>query len=93
MSDRPDPDVNEWKRRERALGAGICVWALGVSILATVSPDAVASWLQSTEPHIIAGVLMATIGFCGGIVEHGLAAASTWTEPENAELLRWDDAE
>lgn len=72
---------------------GVIIWALLASSAAALRPESVAEWLVSTHPLQIAGMLMISIGLCGGFADGVHLAAIRWAEPEENELTEvpWDE--
>jgi hypothetical protein len=87
------PNAETWRRRERALGGGLVIWALAVSTAVTIFREATADWILTTEPLLIAGTILISVGLCGGFVETLLLIGRRWAEPSDLELTEvpWDE--
>lgn len=91
MSDSADTET--WRRRERALGGGLVIWALAVSAAVTIFQEETADWILTTEPLLIAGTILISVGLCGGFVETLLLLGQQWAEPSDQQLTEvpWDE--
>jgi hypothetical protein len=81
-----EKSVEWWRRHERALGAGVFLWAFAVSTAVTLRPEATAGWLVTTHPVAIAGMILLSIGLCGAFAESALVIAGQWLEPSENDL-------
>lgn len=87
-------EADHWRRRERALGAGLVVWVVTLTFVLTLEPDAVAEFLTTNEPALTASAILVTVGLCGGIAEGILLLADEYTgETDDEGLTRvpWDE--
>lgn len=87
-------DADVWKRRERALGAGVVAWAVGVALALVVRPDAITNFVLAYEPPIVAGTILVSIGVCGALAEGVLTLAGHYASSGYDESLTdvpWDE--
>jgi len=89
----PSSEASVWRRRERALGGGLVIWALAVSTTVVLAPEATVDWILTTDPLVIAGAILITVGLCGGLVETILLLAERWAEASDPDLteVQWDE--
>lgn len=82
-------DVDLWRRRERSLAAGIVIWSIGISVLAALKPEELVEYILSTEPLLLAGSNMISIGLSGGLSLTLFEIAARWSEPGD-DLTDWE---
>jgi|GEM_PF-6976665 len=82
-----DEEVQKWKLRERSLAIGIVVWALLVSAMLTIAPDALLGWAIRTDPLTVAGSILITIGLWAGFAHFVHSLFDRWAEPNASEDL------
>lgn len=86
-------NAQTWKRRERALAAGVIVWAVSVSAFLTLRPEYAAEVILD-DPLRVAGYILITIGFAGGFCESVILAIDRYATPNEREELTevpWND--
>lgn len=91
-------DAATWKRRQRSLAGAVVLWAVAITIAATMRPAAVAALIQATNPFQLTGAILVSIGLAGGLVESLFALAQRWVNDDTEDLTTppWevdDDAE
>lgn len=89
---RPKDQV--WRRRERALAAGLLMWVTVLTFTLTFHPEAVIDYLLEYEPGIVAGTILVSVGVCGGVAEGVLIAANSYITTDNTGDLTevpWDE--
>ena len=83
-----------WRRRERSLAGGLVIWALWVSAMLTVSPEALSEWALNTEPLAVGGSIMVTVALLAGLVNTLWSAYDWWSTPADPKGLTevpWDE--
>jgi len=84
-------EVSKWRRRERAAGFGMVLWAMAVSVVAVFDPQLLAQTVTTTDPMVLAGGIMISSGLCGAFLNTVFVAIDQYSKPENTELTEWSE--
>lgn len=77
-------------RHARAAAFGIIAWAIGVGVVAYLSPGHLVSVVSTTPPMLLSGSIMLTMALCIAVFRLGVAALDRVFVPERSELTEWD---
>jgi hypothetical protein len=80
-------DVATWRRRERALSLGACVWASVVGLLVQVERAVVTTWLADANGLAVASTIMVTLAVAAGLAD-GLQVLVGWYRNDGSDGWR-----
>lgn len=78
---------NKYQRRERSLVFGVMLWAVIASAAASLNPEVVRTVLLATKPLTTIGLILVSIGLCGGVADAIHLAVLRWLRPESTQTL------
>lgn len=82
------------ERGRRAFSLGALLWAFLLTVVMLSFPGELASWLTTTSPQSKAGVILITLGICGGIADGMILLMTHYITRTDGPLLQegtWDE--